>query len=129
MPPERRSELLLVDIIERSDAILDAADGLDEQGLRASELHRSAVLWSLTIIGEAAGRLPSDVTDAHPEVPWARMVAFRNVVVHTYEHIEAAIVWSTIAQVRSVRAQVFAILEADHPLVAHALHQRQEDGD
>lgn len=22
-----------------------------------------------------------------------------------------------------------AILEADHPLVAHALHQRQEDGD
>ncbi|MGH9111438.1 MAG: HepT-like ribonuclease domain-containing protein [Acidimicrobiales bacterium] len=128
MPPERREELLLVDIIEQADAILRAVDGLDEEGMRASELHRSAVLWSLCLIGEASNRMPPDLTDAHPEIPWARMVGFRNVVLHTYEHIDAAIVWSTVEQVRSVRLQVLAILESDHPLVAEALRQRRDAG-
>ncbi|CAN5638737.1 hypothetical protein BH20ACT2_BH20ACT2_01860 [soil metagenome] len=127
MPPERRQELLLVDIVERVDAILEAVDGLDEEALRASELHRSAVLWSLCLIGEAAHRMPSDLTEAHPEIPWSRMVGFRNVVLHTYEAIDAAIVWSTIEQVRSVRSHVLAILESDHPLVSDALRQRRED--
>lgn len=124
MPPERRPELLLVDIIERAEATLSAVKGLDEAGLRESDLHRSAMLWSLSIIGGAARRLPLEFCDAHTEVPWTRMIGFRNVVLHACEHIEASILWATIGQVRDVRDALLTILRSEFPLVAEAVAQR-----
>lgn len=127
MSPERRAELLLVDIVERADVILDAMEGIDEVTFRSSELHRGLVLWSLTVVGEAANRLPAELTSAHPNVPWSRMVGFRNLVVHTYENIDAAILWTTIEQIRPVRQSVFAILRSEYPLVAEAMDQRARE--
>lgn len=129
MPSRRREELLLVDIVERADVILEAVDGLDEAALAASQLHRDAVLWSLSIIGEAARRLPTDFCAAHPQVPWSRMVGFRNVVLHTYENIDASILWATVREVAEVRGAVFDILRAEYPLVAQALAQHASEDD
>ena len=40
----------------------------------------AAVIWNLTVIREAAGRVPTDVTEANRQIPWSRMRAVRNVV-------------------------------------------------
>jgi uncharacterized protein with HEPN domain len=45
---------------------------------------RSAVLQKLAIIGEAASRVSKDLRSRYDEVPWARIVAFRNILVHAY---------------------------------------------
>lgn len=129
MPPERRPELLLVDIIERAEAALTAVEELDEAGLRRSDLHRSAVLWSLSIIGEAARRLPPEFCEAHPQVPWTRMVGFRNVVLHAYEHIEVSILWATIQQIGDMRDALLAILRSEFPLVAEVVAQHASEDD
>lgn len=43
-----------------------------------------AVERNLQIIGEAANHLPSDVSDAHPEIAWPQIRGFRNILVHQY---------------------------------------------
>ena len=47
----------------------------------------------LEIIGEAANRVSRSFREAHPEIPWQRIVAQRNVLAHEYGEIENTLVW------------------------------------
>lgn len=55
----------------------------DEQALAA---------FRLSIIGENANKLSNDPKSRHNDIPWADMVAFRNIVSHEYHRIDAALV-------------------------------------
>jgi uncharacterized protein with HEPN domain len=59
-------------------------------------LRHDAVIKNLTVIGEAAGRVPASVVDASPQIPWPRMRAMRNVVVHEYFGIDDDLLWGTV---------------------------------
>jgi len=101
MRPDR---LYLLDIIEASDRV---------------EIHlgrRAAVLHELTVMGEAASRLSDEIRRDHPDTPWAKIVAFRNVVVHEYFGLDWKIVWNTATElVPELRRQVAATVEAEFP--------------
>ena len=45
------------------------------------------ISW-IEIIGEAARGITDELREAHPEVPWRRMVAMRNVLIHGYFAID-----------------------------------------
>lgn len=45
---------------------------------------RDAVLFRLMTIGEAARSLSETFRSTHDDLPWRRMIGFRNVVVHEY---------------------------------------------
>jgi uncharacterized protein with HEPN domain len=52
-----------------------------------------SVAFSLQVIGEGANNL-SDVTKAKaPEVPWPKIVALRNRIVHGYFSLELTEIW------------------------------------
>jgi len=59
-------------------------------------LHVDAVIKNLAVIGEAARRVPASVVEAHPEVPWSKMRAMRNIVVHEYFGIDEGVLWGTL---------------------------------
>lgn len=71
-----------------------------------------AVLHALQYIGEAVSRLPDDVTNLAPEVPWAKIRAMRNLIAHDYAGIDTAIVWKTVRErLPELRAAVTSMLE------------------
>jgi uncharacterized protein with HEPN domain len=45
---------------------------MDEASFQGSRLHQNAVIRSLEVIGEAAGRVSARERAAHPEIPGAR---------------------------------------------------------
>ena len=92
MRPERLS---LLDIVEAADNIKVHIAGQDRAGFLGNVTARAAVLHELAVIGEAARRLSTDFRDRHPEVPWAKIVALRNFVVHEYFGLDWPIVWQT----------------------------------
>lgn len=55
-----------------------------------------AVERNLQIIGEAVAHLPAETADAHGEIPWPQIRGFRNILVHQYFGIDAAIVRDVI---------------------------------
>lgn len=57
------------------------------------KLLQSAVLRELTVIGEAANRLTLRFRESHSELPWAKIVAFRNLLVHEYDRVDMETVW------------------------------------
>ena len=77
-----------------------------------SHLHRNAVQWELTVMGEAATHVSLDTKVAHPEIPWSQMTGMRNRLVHRYFRIDLDIVWSV------VREDLPALIGQVAPLVA-----------
>ena len=70
-----------------------------------------AVLHALQYIGEAASRLPPEVTGLAPEIPWGRIRAMRNFIAHDYAGIDANIVWKTVRErLPELRAAVMSLL-------------------
>ena len=90
--------------------------GQDRDGFLGNVTARAPVIHELTVIGEGAARLTEDFRTRHPEVPWAKIVAFRNLVVHEYYGLDWPIVWHTATDLVPVlRQQVSAILDAEFP--------------
>ena len=110
----RREELYLRDMVEAADHIAGFIAGLDSAGFEESELIRSAVVQKLAIIGEAAARVPDELTDRFREIPWRRIVAFRNILIHAYFGIDWSEVWLAASkQAPELREQVSAILQSE----------------
>lgn len=113
MRPER---LYLLDIIEAVDGIRRFLEGVDEPAFLKNDLLQSAVLQKLTIIGEAASRLPRSFCDRYPEIEWRDIVGFRNIAVHAYFSVEWPIVWVTATEdAPALRERISAILNQEFP--------------
>jgi uncharacterized protein with HEPN domain len=110
----RREELLLRDMLESADHVARFIRGMDRQGFQESELVRSAVVQKLTQIGEAAAHVSAALQTRYPEVPWPRIVSFRNILVHAYFGIDWQQVWIAASKESpSLRAQIESILQAE----------------
>ena len=90
-------------------------EGLNASTFLASELHKAAILQKLTVIGEAAARLPQAFRDTHRQVEWRDIVAFRNIAVHAYFAVQWDIVWATaLDDVPVLRRQILEILQTEN---------------
>ena len=63
---------------------------------RALPRMRAAVVRNIEIIGEATKRLPEDLRDREPGIPWKSIAGMRDVVVHDYFEIDDEIVWNVV---------------------------------
>jgi uncharacterized protein with HEPN domain len=54
-----------------------------------------AVAFELVTMGEAARAVPAEARERFPTVPWDKMEAIRNVIVHEYFRIDEGIIWRT----------------------------------
>ena len=52
-----------------------------------------AVVRNFEVIGEAAKKLPDEIKNKYPDVPWAEMYLLRNKVIHEYFGIDYEIIW------------------------------------
>ena len=92
MRPER---LYLSDILEASKNVGLHIGGRSRDEFIADRTVRAAVLHELTVIGEAASRVPAAMRDRYDSVPWTDIIAFRNIVVHEYFGLSWRMVWDT----------------------------------
>ncbi|MEI2691420.1 MAG: DUF86 domain-containing protein [Anaerolineae bacterium] len=110
----RPEKLYLTDIAEAARAIERFLTGIDSDEFEIDDLRQSAILQKLTIIGEAAARLPAEFRASHGQIEWRDIIAFRNIAVHEYFAVDWSIVWVAATQdAPKLRAQVEAILASE----------------
>lgn len=83
----------------------------------ADEKTRFATIRAIEIIGEAARRVPEDVRQRFPQIPWQRIVGMRNVLAHDYIGANPRIIYDTAVvfapELVSQLTAVIAELSAD----------------
>lgn len=72
---------------------------------------RDAVMYALAIVGEEANRVSAALQRAHSEVPWARIVSQRNILVHVYDRLDLDRVWDAVERLEDLQAKIEAIIE------------------
>ncbi len=103
---------------ERLRDILEAIANIERyaaQGKEAfaeQELIQVWMVHNLQIIGEAARSISEDFTAQYPEVPWAQIIAFWNIVVHEYFRVDLDLVWLIVVKnLPGLKNQIEAILQ------------------
>jgi uncharacterized protein with HEPN domain len=111
----RREHLYLQDTLEACDMMQAFLASIDTSAFLASELYKAATLQKLTVVGKAAAHLSQAFREAHPQVEWRDIVAFRNIAVHAYFAVQWDIVWATATDdVPMLRRQVMEILQTEN---------------
>ena len=93
MHPDNRDAGYLLDMLQHARGVLTAVRDLVYQDYSANEELRLAVERRIEIIGEAAGRVSEVFREAHPEIPWRKIIAQRNVLAHEYGEVDDEIMW------------------------------------
>lgn len=55
-----------------------------------------AVIHCLEIIGEAVKKIPDDIRNKYPDMPWKEIAGMRDKLIHEYFGIDLESVWTTI---------------------------------
>ena len=107
-----RSARLLEDIRDAADFIRESAKGKALADYSGNRMLRQAVERNFEIIGEALKRLAARDPQAAARIGEHRqIIAFRNVLIHGYDLVDHALVWSTIeTQVPALLKDVEALL-------------------
>lgn len=94
--PHRDWSLRIQDILEAVDAIVTYTADMTFESFVADRRTVDAVIRNFIIIGEAAARIPDEVCQKYPDVPWTEMRAMRNFVVHEYFGVSDRLLFDTI---------------------------------
>jgi uncharacterized protein with HEPN domain len=81
---------------EAAAKVLRYTAALDAVTFAADERTVEAVVWNLTVLGEAARHIPDDVERAYAAVPWPQMKGIRNRIVHGYDQIDLDVIWNVV---------------------------------
>jgi uncharacterized protein with HEPN domain len=89
----RDIKLYLKDILSSSNAIIAFIEGMEYEEFCKDDKTVSAVIKKLEIIGEAAKKIPHEITSANSGIPWKEMAGMRDILIHSYFGTEFEAVW------------------------------------
>ena len=86
----------LWDIREAAQLVQSFTRGENRTSFERNRMLQMALAKSLEIIGESSRKLAPKTRDAHPEIPWSKMVGLRNLLVHEYFRTNLDVIWDIV---------------------------------
>ena len=91
----RNENKLLFDIPDSCRLIAEFLDGMERAAFEQDIKTQSAVLYQLSIVGEAVKSLPDAWRKQHPAIPWTQIARMRDHLIHRYFSVDIDTLWQT----------------------------------
>lgn len=91
-----RDQEALIDIFQAAQRVVRFTQGVTRNELESNEEKQAAILYQLTIIGEATKRLSQELREGYPMIPWKQMAGMRDIVTHHYDEVDPDVVWDVV---------------------------------
>jgi uncharacterized protein with HEPN domain len=106
----------ILQIVQASKKAIDYAHGIDQSAFESNAMLHDAVMLQLVVIGEAAGKLSETFRAVHPEIPWKKIRATRNVIAHSYAIVDLERVWiAVVSGLPEILESLTPLVSADFP--------------
>jgi uncharacterized protein with HEPN domain len=86
--PKRAPEARINDIVEAARMCIDWTNANEAKAIVEDTKLFNALCRSISIIGEAANHLPTEYRTEMSVIPWRKIVAMRNLLVHRYWFVD-----------------------------------------
>jgi len=96
MRPDDADRSFLLDMLEHAQGAVSACKACTFEQYDSNENLRLATERRIKIIGEAARKLSPAFKDAHPDIPWQKIISQRHVLAHEYGEIESELIWRVV---------------------------------
>ena len=94
----REYKLYIDDIKEAITKIQSYIQGMTLNGFKSDSKTYDSVLHNLTVIGEAATKIPVDIRNKKSDINWSGIIGMRNIIAHGYFSVDPDIIWTTITE-------------------------------
>ena len=102
----------LRDIIDAVGKIEKFTEGMDSEGFCADDKTAYAVIRALEIIGEATKKVPQNIKESYPQVPWREMAGIRDKLIHDYFGVNLEVIWRTVQEdLPALKPRILQILQ------------------
>lgn len=109
-----RDPSYLLDIYQYGKDVVEFVKDMDEARFEADRKTQTAVLYAITIIGEATKRLSPEFRAKNSQIPWKKIAGMRDKCVHDYRQINSHRVWQI------TQTSIPELLQALEPLLPPA---------
>jgi uncharacterized protein with HEPN domain len=93
MRPDQRDAAYLWDMLDAARNAIEFTRFKTLDDFVEDRMLQYAVERAVEIVGEAANRVSPAFHQAHPEVPWRKIVGQRNVLAHEYGDVDPSMMW------------------------------------
>jgi len=83
-------------ILDAIEQIQSFTEGMSLEAFIDDEKTLRAVERCFEIIGEASRKIPKQVHDGYPDIPWKRIMGLRHFIAHQYDEVREIALWNTI---------------------------------
>ncbi len=98
----------MLDAMDKAELLLE---GVTYEQFEADFRINFAVIRALEIVGEAAKRLPPNLREQYPNIPWKVMAGMRDRIIHGYDVVDLQIMWDVVKRdIPQVKPQIREIL-------------------
>jgi uncharacterized protein with HEPN domain len=92
-----RNKIIVGKIIEHIERIIFYTKDISDRSVFETDTKTlDACVFNLSQIGELAGKLDEDYKTSHSDIPWRKIIAVRNRIVHNYEGIDFVLIWDIV---------------------------------
>jgi uncharacterized protein with HEPN domain len=108
MRDERERLLDILEAIEQIERYINQG----KETFKNDELIQTWVIHHIQIIGEASAKVSNVLRMTHTEIPWQKIIAMRNILVHAYFSVDLEEVWFSVeSDLPDLKCKVKAILQ------------------
>ena len=101
----------LEDILDGMNKAEILLEGVDYLQFQVDFRINFAVVRALEIIGEAVKRLPEELYQRYPDIPWKGMAGMRDRIIHGYNYVDLQIVWDVVKRdIPQIKPKIVQVL-------------------